>query len=134
MRAACEIPSPVARALRLRVLLITTVATAWLAAPPLAAAQSPRAGGPAPGDDPSSRIAAELGVTGNLARGFVDRDLVAARGIVQAWDGPWGLYFQPYFLYGRVGTPAGKITTDHEYYVRTGLFRSISSSVYLYAV
>ena len=110
----------------------------WLAAPSPAAAQSPRAGGPAPGDDPSSRVAAELGVTGNLARGFVNRDLIAARGILQAWSGPWGVYVQPYWLYGRVGTPPGspvpKITTDNEYYLRSGLFRSLPSSLFAYAV
>jgi hypothetical protein len=110
----------------------------WLAAPSPAAAQSPRAGGPAPGDDPSSRIAAELGVTGNLARGFVNRDLIAARGILQAWSGPWGVYLQPYWLYGRVGTPPGspvpKLTTDNEYYLRSGLFRSLPHSLFAYAV
>jgi len=110
------------------------IVAASLAAPSPAAAQSPRAGGPAPGDDPSSRIAAELSVTGNLARGFVDRDLVSTRGILQAWDGPWGVYLQPYWLYGRVGTPMGKITTDDEYYLRLGLFRSLSPHFFAYAV
>lgn len=99
-----------------------------------AAAQSPRAGGPAPGDDPTSRIGADLGITGNLARGFVDRDLVAARGVVQGWDGPWGLYVQPYWLYGRIGTPAGKITTDNEVYLRIGLFRSLTPRFFVYGV
>jgi hypothetical protein len=91
-----------------------------------ARAQSPRAGGPAPGDaGAETRLGAEANIAGNLARGFVDRDLVAARGIVQAWSGPWGLYIQPYWLYGRVGTPMGKLTTDNEIYVRTGLYREI---------
>jgi len=99
-------------------------------------AQSPRAGGPAPGDSTGEeRIAAEANIAGNLARGFVDRDLIAARGIVQGWSGPWGLYFQPYWLYGRVGTPMGKITTDNEFYLRTGLFRQIRETpMFLYAV
>jgi uncharacterized protein DUF481 len=103
-----------------------------LAAP--AAAQSPRAGGPAPGDDPASRIGADVGITGNLARGLVDRDLVSARGVLQAWDGPWGLYVQPYWLFGRIASPMGKITTDNEIYLRTGLFRTISDPIFVYAV
>jgi hypothetical protein len=77
-------------------------------------------------------------VTGNLARGFVNRDLVSARGILQAWSGPWGGYLQPYWLYGRVGTPPGspvsKITTDDEYYLRAGLFRAFSPLLFAYAV
>ena len=97
-------------------------------------AQSPRAGGPAPGEDPTSRIATELALTGNLARGLVDRDLISGRGIFQAWTGPWGLYVQPYWLYGRVGTPMGKLTTDNEIYVRTGLFRTLSGPVFAYGV
>ena len=113
---------------------LVVVVAGWLATASPAAAQSPRAGGPAPGDDPSSRIAAELAATGNLARGFVDRDLISTRGILQGWDGPWGLYIQPYWMYGRVGTPMGKLTTDNEIYVRTGLFRALGHSVYAYAV
>jgi hypothetical protein len=99
-------------------------------------AQSPRAGGPAPGDSGGeSRIGVEANLAGNLARGFVDRDLIAARGILQGWTGPWGLYIQPYWLYGRVGTPMGKITTDNEIYVRTGLFRQIRETPFFaYAV
>ena len=99
-------------------------------------AQSPRAGGPAPGDsNGESRVGVEANIAGNLARGFVDRDLIASRAIVQGWTGPWGLYIQPYWLYGRVGTPAGKITTDNEVYVRTGLFRRIEDTpFFLYAV
>lgn len=99
-------------------------------------AQSPRAGGPAPGDSGGeTRLGAEANIAGNLARGFVDRDLIAARGIVQAWTGPWGLYIQPYWLYGRVGTPMGKITTDNELYVRTGLFRQLEGTKFFaYAV
>jgi hypothetical protein len=121
-----------------RTIALIIIIAGWLAAPSPAAAQSPRAGGPAPGDDPSSRIAAEFSVTGNLARGFVNRDLVSARGILQAWSGPWGAYLQPYWLYGRVGTPPGspvsKITTDDEYYLRAGLFRSFSPLLFAYAV
>jgi hypothetical protein len=99
-------------------------------------AQSPRAGGPAPGETGGeSRVGVEANIAGNLARGFVDRDLIAARAILQGWTGPWGLYIQPYWLYGRVGTPMGKITTDNEIYVRTGLFRQIRETrFFAYAV
>ena len=101
-----------------------------------ASAQSPRAGGPAPGDTAGeTRLGAEANIAGNLARGFVDRELIAARGIFQAWTGPWGLYVQPYWLYGRVGTPAGKLTTDNEVYVRTGLFRQLAGTqFFIYGV
>jgi hypothetical protein len=111
---------------------VAVILASALAAPALA--QSPRAGGPAPGDDPSSRLAAELAATGSLARGLVDRELISTRAIVQGWDGPWGLYVQPYWLYGRVATPMGKITTDNEIYVRTGLFRSVTKQLFAYAV
>lgn len=98
-------------------------------------AQSPRAGGPAPGDSrDETKLGAEANLAGNIARGFVDRELIAARGIFQGWTGPWGLYIQPYWLYGRVGTPAGKLTTDNEIYVRTGLFRVLTGPIFAYAV
>jgi hypothetical protein len=101
-----------------------------------ARAQSPRAGGPAAGDSSGdSRIGAEANLAGNIARGFVDRELIAARGILQGWTGPWGVYIQPYWLYGRLGTPMAKLTTDNEIYVRTGLFREIQDTrFFLYAV
>ncbi len=101
-----------------------------------ASAQSPRAGGPAPTDNSGEpRLGAEANIAGNLARGFVDRELIASRGIVQGWTGPWGLYIQPYWLYGRVGTPMGKLTTDNEFYVRVGLFRQIEHTpIFAFAV
>src|SRR6185295_17224908 len=99
-----------------------------------AAAQSPRAGGPSPGGDQPRRVGVEVAIAGNLARGFVDRELVSARAILEAWSGKWGIYLQPYWLYGRVGTPAGKITTDNEIYERTGLFRSLRGPWFAYAV
>jgi hypothetical protein len=97
-------------------------------------AQSPRAGGPAPGDDPNARIAVDGGISGNIARGFVNRELISARGIFQTWSGPWGLYIQPYWLYGRVDVMGTKITTDNEIYVRTGLFRSLTPQYFVYGV
>ena len=113
---------------------LVVVVICALAAP--ASAQSPRAGGPAPGDRAGETlVGAEANIAGNIARGFVDRELVAARGIIQGWTGPWGLYIQPYWLYGRVGTPAGKLTTDNEIYVRNGLFRElVDTPFYIYAV
>jgi len=110
----------------------TLVVILSLAAP--AAAQSPRAGGPAPAGEQPARVAAEIAIAGNLARGFVDREMVTARGIFEAWSGKWGFYLQPYWLYGRVGTPMGKITTDNEVYERTGLFRTLTGPFFAYAV
>lgn len=114
----------------------TTIALVCVLGAHEAWAQSPRAGGPVPGDSrDESRVGVEANITGNLARGFVDRDLIAARGIMQGWRGPWGLYIQPYWLYGRVGTPMGKITTDNEIYVRMGLFREIRETpLFVYGV
>jgi uncharacterized protein DUF481 len=107
-----------------------------LATSTTALAQSPRAGGPAPGDDPASRLAIDLGATGQLARGLIDRDLISARGVITAWDGPWGAFVQPYWLFGRVNTfgPLGKITTDNEIYVRTGIFRQIVGPTFAFVV
>lgn len=100
-----------------------------------ASAQSPRAGGPALGDDPTPRLAADLSLGGNIARGFVDREMIAVRGIVEASWGPWGVYTQPYWLYGRVHPPMGPaLTTDNEVYDRTGLFRRITGPWFFYAV
>ncbi|MBA3454630.1 MAG: hypothetical protein H0T42_16205 [Deltaproteobacteria bacterium] len=113
--------------------VVATIVLIGILATP-AAAQSPRAGGPAPSGDQPTRVAAEIAVGGNLARGFVDRELVTARGIFEAWSGKWGGYFQPYWLYGRVGTPMGKITTDNEVYARTGVFRSLVGPWFLYGV
>lgn len=99
-----------------------------------ASAQSPRAGGPSPAGEQPTRAAAEIAVGGNLARGFVDREMVTARAIFEVSSGAWGLYTQPYWLYGRIGTPMGKITTDNEVYERTGLFRTLAGPWFAYAV
>jgi hypothetical protein len=98
------------------------------------AQSSPRAGGPVVGDDPGAHLALDSSITGNIARGFVDRELISARGILQGWTGPYGFYMQPYWLYGRVGTPMGKLTTDNEIYVRTGLFRRLVDPFFAYGV
>lgn len=98
-------------------------------------AQSPRAGGPAVSGDATPRVALDLTIGGNLARGFVDREMVAARGIVEASWGPWAIYTQPYWLFGRVHPPMGPaLTTDNEVYDRTGLYRRISGPWFAYAV
>lgn len=104
----------------------------WLTA--TAAAQSPRAGGPTPSGESPPRVAAEIAIGGSLARGFVDRELISARGIFEAWSGPWGLYIQPYWLFARVRTPMAKVTSDNEVYERTGLFRSLGGPWFAYAV
>src|SRR5689334_24323079 len=79
-----------------------------------ARAQSPRAGAPTLGEGDGSRVAVDVGTTGNLSRGLVYRDLVTNRGVLQAWDGPWGVYVQPYWLYSRIGTAMGRVTADND--------------------
>jgi uncharacterized protein DUF481 len=99
-----------------------------------ARAQSPRAGAPTPGDGEGSRAAVDIGTTGNLSRGLVYRDLVTNRAVLQLWDGPWGFYVQPYWLYSRIGTAMGRVTADNDIYVRTGGFRNLTPSVFAFAV
>lgn len=99
-----------------------------------ARAQSPRAGAPTPDEAEGSRVAVDLGTTGNLSRGLVYRDLITNRGVLQLWDGPWGAYLQPYWLYSRIGTAAGRVTADNDIYVRLGVFRKLTRSVYVTAV
>ena len=99
-----------------------------------ARAQSPRAGAPTPGDEGGSRVAVDLGVTGNLSRGLVYRDLVTSRAVLQSWDGPWGVYIQPYWLYSRIGTAMGRVTADNDIYLRGGAFRNLTRSVFAFAV
>jgi hypothetical protein len=99
-----------------------------------ARAQAPRAGAPTPGESDDSRVAVDLAATGNLSRGLVYRDLVTSRGVLQLWDGPWGVYLQPYWLYSRIGTAAGKVTADNDIYVRLGGFRNLTPSVFVTAV
>lgn len=117
-----------------RILIIVSVSL-WLGlASPAARAQGPRAGSPAATQDGVSRVAAELSATGNLSRGLVYRDLITLRAVVQAWDGPWGGYIQPYWLFSRVGTAMGPSTADNDIYVRTGGFRALSTLTFAFAV
>jgi hypothetical protein len=116
----------VARSLCLAILLLALGSSAH--------AQSPRAGAPAPGDGGGSRVAVDVGVTGNLSRGLVYRDLVTNRGVLQLWEGPWGFYLQPYWLYSRIGTAAGRVTADNDIYVRAGVFRNLTRSAFAFAV
>jgi hypothetical protein len=108
------------------------VALVGAAAP--ARAQAGRAGAPTPGEEPGDRVAIDAGITGNLSRGLVYRDLVSARGVVQLWRGPWGAYLQPYWLYSRIGTAAGRVTADDDRYLRTGAFRALSPRWFAFAV
>src|SRR6185436_2450511 len=87
-----------------------------------------------PGEGDGSRVAVDVGTTGNLSRGLVYRDLVTNRGVLQAWDGPWGVYVQPYWLYSRIGTAMGRVTADNDIYVRLGGFRNLTPSVFVFAV
>jgi hypothetical protein len=100
-----------------------------------ARAQSGRAGAPTPIDDaPGTRVAADLGFTGNLSRGLVYRDLITSRGVLQAWTGPWGAFIQPYWLYSRVGTAMGRVTADNDIYVRVGAFRNLTRTFFVTTV
>lgn len=116
----------------LRHTLLSALVVIALGAP--ARAQAPRAGAPTPGEAAASRVAVDVGITGNLSRGLVYRDLVTNRGVLQLWEGPWGVYLQPYWLYSRIGTAAGRVTADNDIYVRLGTFRSLTRSVFVTAV
>jgi len=114
-----------------RILAVASLA----AAVTTAAAQPSRVGGPAGVDDPSPRIAVDLSLGGNLARGFVDREMVAARGMLEASSGDWTIYNQPYWLFARVHPPMGAaLTTDNEIYDRTGIFRRLGKRWFVYGV
>jgi hypothetical protein len=105
------------------------VALAILCCAATAQGQSgPRTGGPAPTDVSTTRLAAELSLGGDLARGNTDRDLVTARGSVTIWDGPWGVFVQPYWLYGDVANH----NTDDERYLRTLIFRALAKPIFAY--
>lgn len=93
-----------------------------------------RAAGPMPFDDSPPRVDIDVSAGGNLSRGLVDRDLVTARGVLDAASGPWLVFTQPYFLFARVRTPMAKVTSDDELYDRTGIFRSLGDPFFVYAV
>jgi hypothetical protein len=112
--------------------LVTVALVLVLASP--AHAQAPRAGAPTAVDGEGSRVAVDLGITGNLSRGLVYRDLITNRGVLQLWDGPWGIYIQPYWLFSRIGTAAGRVTADNDIYVRLGSFYNVASSVFVTVV
>jgi len=96
----------------------------------------PRAGGPAPGDFPGTNLAVDLSLAGSLARGVADRDLVTGRGIVSFWSGRWGVFVQPYYLYGdvKVAPTAPRVETDDERYLRTAVFHSFSDHLFEFGV
>jgi len=100
-----------------------------------ARAQGPRTGGPAPGDFKNTEIAVDAALTGNLARGVSDRDLISFRGLVNFWSGRFGVFVQPYYLYGDVKLPASsRVQTDDERYLRALAFYTFYDPVYAYAV
>jgi hypothetical protein len=95
----------------------------------------PRTGGPAPGDFVGRRAAIDLSVTGNLARGLVDRDLISGRGAMTYWSGPWGVFVQPYYMYGDVKLgPVPRVKTDDERYLRALLYHTFSRPLFEYGV
>jgi hypothetical protein len=96
----------------------------------------PRAGGPAPGDFSGTNLAADLSLAGSLARGVADRDLVTTRGLVSLWSGRWGVFVQPYYLYGdvKLAPTAPRVATDDERYLRTAVFHSFSDPLFEFGV
>lgn len=103
---------------------------------PYAHAQTgPRTGGPAPGDITGTKLLADLSVAANLARGVSDRDLVVTRGSLTFWSGAWGLFVQPYYLYGDVKLGANPRTkTDDERYLRTLVFYTFNRPLFAFGV
>ena len=98
-------------------------------------AQGPRTGGPAPGDFKATELSVDSSLTGNLARGVSDRDLISFRGLVNFWSGRFGVFVQPYYLYGDVKLPAAsRVQTDDERYLRALAFYTFYEPVYAYAV
>lgn len=95
----------------------------------------PRTGGPAPGDFVGTKAAVDLSLTGNMARGISDRDLIIMRGGLNFWSGPWGVFVQPYYLYGDVKLGAmPRVKTDDERYLRTLVFRTLVDPIFAYGV
>jgi hypothetical protein len=106
-----------------------------LAVPTASAQTGPRTGGPAPGDVQGTKAIVDLSLTGNLARGISDRDLVIMRGGLQFWSGPWGVFVQPYYLYGDVKLGAmPRVKTDDERYLRTLVYRTLVKPLFTYGV
>ncbi|HUS27208.1 MAG TPA: DUF481 domain-containing protein [Kofleriaceae bacterium] len=98
-------------------------------------AQGPRTGGPVPGTVQGAKASVDLSLTGNLARGISDRDLVIGRGNLQYWTGPWGFFLQPYYLYGDVKLGAmPRVKTDDERYLRASVFRTLVKPMFTYGV
>jgi hypothetical protein len=89
----------------------------------------PRAGGPTPADQ-GSYAAIDVSFAANLARGVADRDLITARGQLTLWDGPWGLFVEPYGVWG---DSAGK-NTDDERFLRIVAFRALSNPAFVFGV
>src|SRR5688572_11160315 len=95
----------------------------------------PRTGGPAPGDFQGTRAAVDLGLTGNLARGVADRNLIILRGGLNFWTGKIGVFVQPYYLFGDVKLGANpRVKTDDERYLRTLLYYTVHDPIFVYGV
>jgi hypothetical protein len=95
----------------------------------------PRTGGPAPGDFEGTRLAVDASLTGNMARGVADRDLINARGGLTFWTGPFGVFVQPYYMYGDVKLGAmPRVKTDDERYLRTLLYYTFREPLFVYGV
>src|SRR4051812_5093950 len=70
-----------------------------------------------------------------MARGVSDRDLLIMRGGLTFWTGPWGVFVQPYYLYGDVKLGAmPRVKTDDERYLRTLVYRTLIDPIFTYGV
>ncbi len=116
--------------------LIGIVIACVLSTATASAQTGPRTGGPAPGDFKGTHAAIDLGVTGNLARGIADRDLVTLRGGLNFWHDRFGVFVQPYYLYADVKTSpvAPRIQTDDERYLRTLVYYTFAEPLFAYGV
>jgi hypothetical protein len=115
--------------------MLSTVVALVLIAGRAHAQTGPRTGGPAPGDVQGNKALVDLSLTGNLARGVADRDLIIMRGGLQLWSGAWGVFVQPYYLYGDVKLgPMPRVKTDDERYLRTLVYRTLVKPLFAYGV
>jgi hypothetical protein len=115
--------------------MLSVVVVMVLTAGHASAQTGPRTGGPAPGDVQGQKALIDLSLTGNLARGVADRDLIILRGGLQLWSGAWGIFVQPYYLYGDVKLGAmPRVKTDDERYLRTLVYRTLVKPLFTYGV
>lgn len=116
-------------------MLKLTIGVALCLASTAHAQNGPRTGGPAPEDFEGTRAAVDLALTGNLARGISDRDLITLRGTLTLWHGALGVFLQPYYLYADIKLGAmPRVKTDDERYLRALVYYTFKEPFYVYGV